>query len=111
MPKPKSVPSTPVTLSLKDWMSDSSLQIQLRAQLETPVMRSALQTLLMQALPSATPDTLVPGVSAEAMSLADANRYHNRSGFASFYKALQAMANPPAKAKTSVAKELVPEDE
>ncbi len=55
----------------------------------------AFATLLHAAMPSAPPVTnLIPGVSAEAMALADSNRYHHRSGMTHFYRALHGLARP-----------------
>jgi hypothetical protein len=34
----------------------------------------------------------VPGVTADAMTLLDSQRLHNRSGFVGFYKALHSLA-------------------
>ncbi len=61
--------------------------------LQNPLLKMAFQTLMVTAMPSAAPvTTLVPGVSAEAMALVDSNRYHHRSGFTAFYKALHNLA-------------------
>lgn len=54
----------------------------------------AAQTLLITAMPNAKPFQLIQGVSADALALADSNRYHHRSGFTQFYRALHNLARP-----------------
>lgn len=107
---PRPVP--PVALTPEQWKQRPDLQVQLGEMLNNPVMRMAFQTLLVTAMPNSSPNReLVAGVSAEAMMLADSNRYHNRSGFAQFHRGLLNLARS-AKIKLEGREwgELLPED-
>lgn len=110
-PQPAPVAITPHALTILQWKDNGALQQQLQAILDSDCFRMAAQTLLVTALPDAKPIQLVPGVSAEAMALADSARYHHRSGFAHFYRALQSLARPTNKAKFGAEwGDLLPED-
>lgn len=87
---------TPHAFTVKQWHETPELQRQLQAALDLPIVKMAFQTILMTAMPSAAVITqLVPGVSAEAMAYADAQRYHHRSGMTQTYRALRSLARAP----------------
>jgi hypothetical protein len=97
-------------LTYKHWKESAGLRQQLRTVLDSNIFQLARATLLEQAMPNApVASQLDPGISAEARALEYNNRYHNRSGFHQFARALENLAKEePAKAEV---KELVPEDE
>lgn len=112
--KSAATPSLPVhAFTFKQWQENASLQIKLQAVLDDPVLRLAFQTLLLAAMPNASPVTqLIPGISADAMALSDSNRYHHRSGMSHMYRALHALARPKSAIKRGAEfGELLPEDE
>ncbi len=93
-PEPPVRPQLPPhAFTVSQWKKNPVLQHELQIILDQPVLRMAFQTLMLAALPGAMPVTeLVPGVSAEAMALADSNRYHHRSGMSFLHRALQGLA-------------------
>lgn len=100
-------------LTHQQWKDTPNLQRELQALLDSSIFQLACQTLLVTAIPNARPVTdLIPGVSAEAMALADSNRYHNRSGFSQFYRAIHNLARPKNTKKIGAGfGELLPEEE
>src|SRR5882757_5317393 len=98
--KQEPVPQPPPTLqplralTPKQWRENKVLRQDLERMLNSPTMQMAFDTLLRQAMPNAAPSSsVVPGVSAEAMTLETNNRYHNRSGFTQFHRALFALTS------------------
>ena len=108
---PISIP--PVAWTRDQWEASPSVQAQLQRYLDDPIMRMAFQSLLVTALPCSKA-TVVPGVSADAITLHDSQRLHNRSGFVGFYKALHNLARfketPPPKGGWGI-QNLLEEDE
>lgn len=112
--KSAATPSLPVhAFTFKQWQENASLQIKLQAVLDDPVLKMAFQTLLLAAMPSASPVTqLIPGISADAMALTDSNRYHHRSGMTHMHRALHSLARAKSATKHGAEwGELLPEDE
>jgi hypothetical protein len=117
-PVPDAIPPTaisvpPAAWSIDDWKNNVGIQHQLQVLLDDPIMRMAFHSLLVQGLPCSRA-AVVPGVSAEAMTLYDSQRLHNRSGFTGFYKALHNLArlkNAPEPKAGWGTKELLEEDE
>lgn len=114
-PKPKlamKVTMPAHTLTTAQWQGNPSIQTQLQDMLDSPIFKMACQTLLVTAMPNAKPFELIPGVTADAMALADSNRYHHRSGFTQFYRGLHNLARPVNSAKRGADwGELLQEDE
>lgn len=114
MAKAKTTPEAAThVLKASQWQEMPHLQKQLRELLDNPVFKLAVQTLLYTAMPNASPVIqLVPGISAEAMVYADSARYHNRSGFAQFQRALVGLTRLKNKKKVGADfGELLPESE
>jgi hypothetical protein len=91
VPQPTSISVPPVAWSLENWRSRPDVQSQLQQLLDNNILRLAFQSLLVAGLPSSRA-AIVPGVSAEAMTLLDSQRLHNRSGYIGFYRALHSLA-------------------
>lgn len=69
------------------------LQVQLQKLLDDPIYKMACMSLLTTAMPNARIE-LIPGVSAEQMALVDSQKFHHRSGFAQFHRAIHNLALP-----------------
>jgi hypothetical protein len=110
----KSQPEVPAhALTFLQWKSNAPLQKELTELLESPIFKMACQTLLHTAMPNAKPvPDLTAGLTAEAMMYADAIRYHNRSGFTQFLRALKGLARPQGTTRQIGSEwgELLPED-
>jgi hypothetical protein len=112
-PRPTPISVPPAAWSVDEWRGNPAVQNQLQQMLDTSIMRMAFQSLLITGLPSSRA-AIVPGVSAEAMTLLDSQRLHNRTGFVGFYKALHSLArlkNAPEPKTGWGAADLLPDDD